>query len=216
MSGYTLKEGFADTYDGWQDVLAQIMAVTSYKTFFQVTSPHSPVVVKNDPSYAPSNDRNQCHMNCKIAEESGLGKHISGWYLMCEYIFNEFPTGMCRLVHHSNILLPDGTFINPTDDQNSYHIFIRDDRRVYNFRDDVGYNDRMVLGDEFMKGQNTREPVPRNKVLYSANEYYDRDLKFEKFKRYATKEEAYAQVPQSLSEQDKIKWLTLKTNAHAG
>ncbi|MEK8123181.1 hypothetical protein WOB59_08945 [Methylocystis sp. IM4] len=132
---------------------------------------------------------------------------------MCEYIFEEIPAGMCRLVHHSNILLPNGTLINPTYDPCSHHIFFRDDRRAFSFRDGIGYNDRMVLGDEFLKGQKTREPVPRNKVLYSANEYYDRDLRFEKFRMYETKEEAYAQVPQSLSEEDKIKWLTLKTNA---
>lgn len=217
MSGFTLKDNLLGSIDEWNKTLSLILTVPSYKRFFSVTSPYSPIVVPNNSSIAPNNDRNQCHANCKEGEEQGLGKHISGWYLMCEHIFNEVSPGMCRLIHHSNLLLNDGTYVNPTYDNGyNYHIFIRDDKRIFNFDESVGYNDRLMLGDDFLRGKQTSKPIPRNKVLYANKDEFDRDLRFEKFKIYETKEEAYSQVPKSLNQQEQIKWLTLKTNAYIG
>ena len=166
MSDFTFADGFTDDLGSWTRALEQTLAVPSYKQFIEVTSGHSPVVVANNPNLTKTNDRNQCHENCRLAELEGLGKRISGWYFMNEFIYKEFGTGMMKLVHHSNLLLPDGTYINPTLDENrTHHIFLRDDKRHFDFDKSIGYNDRMVFGDNFMVGREHIKAVPRNKVL---------------------------------------------------
>ena len=101
---------------------------------------------------------------------------------MNEFIYKEFSSGMMRLVHHSNLLLPDGTLMNPTNDENrTHHIFLRDDKRHFDFEKLMGYNDRMVFGDSFMVGREHIKAVPRNKVLFASDGEYDIDLYYERF-----------------------------------
>lgn len=215
MAGFTLKDEVQDNLIGWQNVLTKILSITSYKKFFEVTSSYPPIVVVNNPTFTKSNDRNQCHLNCREAEESGTGIKVSGWYVLCDLIYKEFAVGMCRLVHHSNLLLNDGTYVNPTNNEDrTHHIFIRDDFRHFNFSENIGYNDRMIFGDDFMKGKQTTKAVPRNKVHFACNQYYDRDLTFEKFKKCSSKYEAISLAPKNLTNEQRAKWLTLKTNVN--
>jgi hypothetical protein len=208
---FTLR--FNDNIDNWNAALEQIMAVPSYKKFFEITSPHKPVVVSNTSCAGVPNTLGYCHLNCHKAELEGIGTHVSGWYVMCEFLHNEIPTGMCRLIHHSNILLSDGTLINPTVDYGrSHHIFLRDDERVFDLQNNVGYNDRMVFGDAFLRGHHTSRPVPRNKVLYTARGHFDRDPIFEKFTFYYTPKDLWAAVPKCLHPSKVGSWIALKTN----
>ena len=212
MSGFTINSSFVDTKEGWESALAQLLSVPSYKKFFEVTSKHTPVVVKNNPSFAHSSDRGNCHLNCKLAEEQGFGKRVSGWYVMCEHLYEEMPVGNCRLIHHSNILLPDGTLINPTDDEGKgFHVFIQDESRQYDFEADVGYNDRMIFGDEFLKDHPNSRSIPRNKVYFASADQYDRNMIYERFKRYTSKSELFNALPKTVSREEQMKWMALKT-----
>ena len=208
---FTLR--FDDNIDNWNAALEEIMLVPSYRKFFATTSPHKPVVVSNTPCGNVPNTFGMCHLNCHHAELAGIGTRVSGWYVMCEFLHNEIPTGMCRLIHHSNILLSDGTLVNPTVDYGrSHHVFIRDDERAFDLLNKVGYNDRMVFGDAFLRGHRTSRPVPRNKVLYAAREYWERDVFFEKFKFHYTREDLWATVPKCLHPSKVATWIALKTN----
>jgi hypothetical protein len=217
MSDYTFADGFTNDFDGWSKAVEKTMAVPSYKRFLEVTSSYSLMVVENNPNLTKVNDRNQCHENCRLAELEGIGKRISGWFVMNEFIYKEYGTGMMRLVHHSNLLLPDGTYINPTLDLNrTHHIFLRDDKRHFDFEKLIGYNDRMVFGDSFMVGRDHFRAVPRNKVLFAAEEEYDRDLYYEKFRVHKTPEEVFNEMPKGLTNEQKQRWLKLKSSARFG
>ena len=217
MSGFTFAEGFTNDFDGWKEAMEKTIAVPSYKRFLEVASNYNPIVVVNNPNLTKVNDRNQCHENCRLAELEGVGKRVSGWYVMNEFIYTEYTSGMMRLVHHSNLLLSDGTYINPTSDEDrTHHIFIRDDKRHFDFENSIGYNDRMVFGDSFMVGRDHIRAVPRNKVLFAADEEYDRDLYYEKFRVHKTPEEVFNEMPKGLTNEQKQRWLKLKSSARLG
>jgi hypothetical protein len=217
MSGFTFSEGFSNDFAGWKEAMEKTIAVPSYKRFLEVTSNYNPIVVANNPHLTKVNDRNQCHENCRLAELEGVGKRVSGWYVMNEFIYSEYTSGMMRLVHHSNLLLSDGTYINPTSDEDrTHHIFIRDDKRHFDFENSIGYNDRMVFGDSFMVGRDHIRAVPRNKVLFAADEEYDRDLYYEKFRVHKTPEEVFNEMPKGLTNEQKQRWLKLKSSARFG
>jgi len=214
MSGFTFADNFTNNLAGWTKAMEQTIAVPSYKRFLEVTSSFDLVVVPNNPNLTKTNDRNQCHENCRLAELDGVGKRVSGWYLMNEFIYSEYASGMLRLVHHSNLLLPDDSYINPTSDENnSHHIFLRDDKRHFDFDKNIGYNDRMVFGDSFMAGRDTRKTVPRNKVLYACEGEYDRDLMYEKFTVHTSLESVIKDMPKRLTDEQRQHWITLKSSA---
>ena len=205
---------FENNLGGWNKALDQTLAVQSYKKFLQETSPFEPVVVENNPNLTESNSRNQCHENCRIAESNGLGKKVSGWKIANEFIYADLVVGMMRITHHSNLILPDGTLINPTrDDIRSHHLFLRDDNRYFDFDKRIGYNDRMVFGDAFLVGRDGQRAIPRNKVFFVSGSEFDRDLIYEKFKVYLTQEEVFADMPRNLSKAEQVKWMTLKSTA---
>jgi hypothetical protein len=209
MSGLNLANGVVNNYNGWNEVLKRTLDVASYKKFFEVTSHYDGLVVKNDDTFYKLNKRGNCHENCRQAEADGLGLRVSGWYVMNEFTHEGFADGMCRLTHHSNLMLADGSLLNITsDDDTNYHIFIQDDLRDFDFYNRIGYNDRMVFGDSFLVGRS----VPRNKVHFASEDQLSRDIYFEKFKIYKSDEKESIQVPSNLSYQEQIKWLTLKTN----
>jgi hypothetical protein len=211
MSELKISSDVKNNAHGWADVLNKTLEVASYKKFIEVTSKHAPIVVKNDSTFYKINKKGNCHINCNIAEEKGLGKRVSGWYLMNEFTHEGFIDGMCRLVHHSNLMLADGTLINITSGgEGKFHIFIQDDYRDFDLINKVGFNDRMVFGDSFLVGRN----VPRNKTHYAAQDQFDRDVFFEKFKIHSSKEEALKSIPQNLSYHEQVKWVTLKTTCH--
>lgn len=214
MSEFTFIDGFTNDLAGWTKAMNETIAVPSYKRFLEVTSNSSLIVVANDPSLTKSNDRNQCHENCRLAELQGIGKRISGWYVMNEFIYSEFTSGMMKLVHHSNLMLPNGTYVNPTSDGiKSHHIFLRDDERDFDFEKLVGYNDRMVFGDSFMVGRDHIRAVPRNKVLFSSEHEYDRDKYYEKFTVHTSPEAVLAEMPKGLSPEEQQRWMILKSSA---
>ena len=211
MSGLNLAIGVVNNYNGWNEVLKKTLDVASYKKFFEVTSQHTPLVVKNDDTFYKLNKRGNCHENCRQAEADGLGLRVSGWYVMNEFTHEGFADGMCRLMHHSNLMLADGSLLNITsDNEASFHIFIQDDLRDFDFDNRIGYNDRMVFGDSFLVGRS----VPRNKVHFAAKSELSRDIYFEKFKIFKADERESIQIPSNLSYQEQIKWLTLKTNCY--
>jgi hypothetical protein len=214
MAEFTYIEGFTNDLDGWTKAMEKTIAIPSYKRFLEVTSKSSLLVVANDPNLTKSNDRNQCHENCRLAEVQGIGKRVSGWYVINEFIYSEYGSGVMRLVHHSNLLLPNGTYINPTNvGKNSHHIFLRDDERHFNFEKLVGYNDRMVFGDSFMVGRDHIRAVPRNKVLYSSEHEYDRDKYFEKFTVHTSPESVMKDMPKGISLKEQERWMILKSSA---
>ena len=140
-----------------------------------------------------------------------MGLRVSGWYVMNEFTHDSFADGMCRLMHHSNLMLADGSILNITKDEYAkYHIFIQDDLRDFDFDNRIGYNDRMVFGDSFLVGRS----VPRNKVHFGAKGELSRDIYFEKFKIYTADEKNSITIPTNLSYQEQIKWITLKTNCY--
>ena len=214
MSGYTFVHGFTNDFDSWSQVIQKTLAVPSYKRFIEVTSKHNLQVVANNPDLLPTSDRNQCHENCRLAEIDGVGKSVSGWYLLNEFIFSEIPAGNLRLVHHSNLILPDQTYINPTNDENrTHHIFLRDDERKFDFDRNIGYNDRMVFGDSFMIGRENFKAVPRNKVLFASDSEFDRDIYYEKFKVFESRDSLMESLPKGLTKAQQEKWFTLKSTA---
>ena len=214
MSGYTFADGFKNDLDSWTLALEKTMAIPSYKRFLEVTSKHQLQIVVNNPNLVQSNDRNQCHENCRLAELDGVGIKVSGWYLLNEFIYSDFSAGMLRLIHHSNLLLPDGSYINPTNDEDrTHHIFLRDDNRHFDFGKNIGYNDRMVLGDSFMFGRSNVKSIPRNKVLFASDVEYERDLYYEKFKVHKSVEEVMAEMPKGLTKEQQEKWMVLKSSA---
>ena len=214
MSGYTFAAGFKNDLDSWKLAIEKTIAVPSYKRFLEVTSEYKLQIVVNNPRLISTNDRNQCHENCRLAELNGVGKKVSGWYLLNEFIFSEFSTGMLRLIHHCNLMLPDGSFINPTNDENrTHHIFLRDDKRHFDFDKNIGYNDRMVLGDSFMIGRENIKSIPRNKVLFASDSEFERDLYYEKFTVHESVEAVMADMPKGLTKELQEKWMVLKSSA---
>jgi hypothetical protein len=211
MSGLNLANAVVNNYNGWFEVLQKTLDVASYKKFFEVTSHYNALLVKNDDTFYKLNKRGNCHENCRQAEADGLGLRVSGWYVMNEFTHDGFADGMCRLVHHSNLMLADGSLLNITSDNDaSFHIFIQDDVRDFDFDNRIGYNDRMVFGDSFLVGRS----VPRNKVHFAAKGELSRDIYFEKFKIYTADEKILITIPTNLSYQEQIKWITLKTNCY--
>lgn len=214
MATLNFINDFENTFKAWSDALEKTLSVPSYKKFLHITSHYEPIVVENNPNLIESNSRNQCHENCRIAELNGQGKKVSGWQIKNEFIYSDFPVGMLRIVHHSNLLLPDGTVINPTKDgDRSHHLFLRDDNRHFDFDKMIGYNDRMVFGDAFLIGRDSQRAVPRNKVFFASGSEFERDLIYEKFKVHLTKEEVFADMPKNLSKAEQVKWMTLKSTA---
>jgi hypothetical protein len=210
MSGFTFVDGFTNDIAGWTKAMKQTIAVPSYKRFLEITSDYQLIVVANNPNLTKTNDRNQCHENCRLAELDGAGKSTSGWYLMNEFIYSEYESGELRLVHHSNLLLADGTYVNPTSNENhTHHIFLRDDKRHFDFDKNIGYNDRMVFGDKFMLGRDKYKAVPRNKVLFSSESEYDRDLTYEKFTVHTSPEAVFADIPKGLTREQRQRWMIL-------
>jgi hypothetical protein len=204
-----IAKGVINDSNGWNDALQKTLKVSSYKKFFEVTSPNKALIVKNDSNFYKLNKRGDCHENCRQAEADGLGLRVSGWYVMNEFTHDGFADGMCRLMHHSNLMLVDGSLLNITsDDDANFHIFIQDEARDFDFDNRIGYNDRMVFGDSFLVGR----AVPRNKVHFAAKGEFSRDIYFEKFKIFKSDESESIQVPSNLSYEEQIKWLTLKTN----
>ncbi len=209
MSKLKLANSVINNQKGWNEILEKTLDVASYKKFFEVTSHHDPLVVKNDNTFYKLNKIGNCHENCRQAEADGLGLRVSGWYLMNEFTHEGFTDGMCRLMHHSNLMFADGSLLNITkDDYAKYHIFIQDEARDFDFDNRIGYNDRMVFGDSFRVGRS----IPRNKVHFASKGELSRDIYFEKFKIFKSDETESIQVPSNLSYQEQIKWLTLKTN----
>jgi len=214
MAGFTYIEGFANDLDGWTMAMEKTDSVPSYRRFLEVTSNFKFVVVANDPTLTKSSNKNQCHENCRLAELQGIGKRVSGWQIFNEFIFSDFASGMMRLVHHSNLMLPNGTYINPTNDRaNSHHIFLRDDERHFDFINLIGFNDRMVFGDSFMTGRDNYRAVPRNKVLFASDDVFDRDLIYEKFKVHKSETEVFADMPRGLNNEQQKRWMILKSTA---
>lgn len=211
MSNFTLANNISDQLESWDDALKNTLKIPSFKKFLEVTSKHKPVVVINNPKISKFNERNRCHENCRLAELEGLGTRVSGWYIMSKIVYSEYPVGMLRLIHHSNLLLPDGTLVNTTDDEGrAFHLFLKDENRDFDFDKSIGFNDRMVLGDDFLAKSKTMKSVPRNKVLFASESEFDRDLIFEKFTRYKSSEEIFSALPKGLTPKEKQKWLTLK------
>ena len=206
-----IAKNVVNTFEGWSEALEKMLKVQSYKKFFAVTSKFEPIVVENDSTLFEKNKEGFCHLNCKDAENEGLGKRVSGWYVMNEFTHEVFNSGLCKLVHHSNLLLANGKIVNPTvcGDEVA-HIFIQDDERDFDFENKIGFNDRMIFGDSFLVGNS----VPRNKVHFSALSEFSRDVYFEKFKIYASGEDAMKVIPKNISYQEQVKWMTLKTTCH--
>ena len=214
MFGCTFVAGFENDFHSWVQVIEKTLAVPSYKRFLDVTSKYELQVVPNNQNLLPVNDRNQCHENCRLSEVNGVGKRISGWYLLNDFIFFEIPIGTMRLTHHSNLLFSDGSLINPTiDDNRTHHIFLRDDDRHFDFTKNTGYNDRMVFGDSFMIGPENIKAIPRNKVLFASGSEFDQDVFYEKFTVYETSDAVMLAMPKGLTKAQQEKWMTLKTTA---
>jgi len=210
---YSFINGFSDDISDWSNALEQVCSNSSFKRFLQVTSKSRLLVVPNRPDLTLTNDRQQCHENCRLAQEDGLGLLVSGWYLLTGYVFDDLPGGYLRLIHHSNLILKDGSIVNISNDEGSkYHLFLPDDQRQFDFENCFGYNDRMIFGDEFIVGRDYIRAVPRNKVLYAVNEEYDRDARYEKFRIYRSENEMFADIPRGLSSSDMKRWITFKTN----
>lgn len=209
---YTTKGFDCSSREGWDRIKQEILAAPSYQRFLSVTSNQDLAVVENRADFSELNQENNCHENCQRLEELGMGTAVSGWYVLCDTIFNEVPTGVCRLVHHCNLQLLDGALVNPTiDNMNSpFHLFLRDDKRGYDLDQEIGYNDRMMFSDTYEPEPYSTKSVPRNKVLYARDEYFSRDLAYERFKVYKTLGELAAAVPKSLSQADRKLWMALK------
>jgi hypothetical protein len=102
--------------------------------------------------------------------------------------------------------------INPTDDEGKgFHVFIQDENRQYDFGADVGYNDRMIFGDDFLKDHPNSRSIPRNKVHFASADQYDRNMIYERFKRYTSKSELFNDLPKTASREEQMKWMALKT-----
>ncbi len=209
---YTENNFDSSSPAAWESVKQQILEVPSYKKFLSVTSDQDLSIVANKSDFSGFNKKNNCHENCQRLEELGMGTAVSGWYVLCDIIFYEVPPGLFRLVHHCNLRLSDGTLINPTIDNINvpFHLFLRDDKRRYDLDQEIGYNDRMMFSDAYEPEPGITKSVPRNKVLYARDEYFSRDLTYERFKVYKTLGELAAAVPKSLDYQDRVLWRALK------
>lgn len=214
MFKFTLIDKISNDEQTWINAISSITSVPSYEKFLRITSERSLVVVKNNQNFAEDNTRNQCHENCRKAEIEGKGKRVPGWIVLSEFTYKECAAGILRLVHHSNMQLDDGSYVNPTNNfRNLHHIFLPDEKRDYDFDKCMGYNDRMVFSDNFMVGRDFYKAVPRNRVLFTADDEFHRDLYYEKFTVHKSPEEVMADMPKGLSAEQEKKWITLKSTA---
>ena len=92
-----IAKNVVNTFEGWAEVLEKMLKVQSYKKFFDVTSKFAPIIVENDSTLFEKNIEGFCHLNCKDAENEGLGKRVSGWYVMNEFMFKN---ARYRAVHY--------------------------------------------------------------------------------------------------------------------
>jgi hypothetical protein len=210
MDKWILKKNLTKEIETWKLMLEQMLRIESYKTFFSITSIHKPIIVENKLIERLDNYKNDCHANVRSAANKGEGEMLSGWIVINEFIFENCPIGLCRLIHHCNLKLKNEKILNITRDnfETPFHIFIRDDRRKFNFDKNEGYNDRQIFADHLIH-KNTN--LPRNKVFFCAENYFDRDLYFEKFTIHKNKEELFELIPSNLKDEDRLKWMTLKS-----
>jgi|688.fasta_scaffold491489_2 hypothetical protein len=210
MEKWILKKNLTKEIKFWHLMLEEMLKVESYKTFFSITSTHEPIVVENKLIEGLNSDKDDCHGNVKSAVDKMKGEMLSGWIVINEFIFENCPVGICRLVHHCNLKLKNEKILNITKDnyETPFHIFIRDDKRKFNFDKNEGYNDRMIFADH-LKHENKN--IPRNKVFFCAEDYFDRDLYFEKFTIHKNKEELSKLIPHNLNDKDRLKWIMLKS-----
>ena len=202
-----------DNLEGWNEALAKIMAIPSYRKFFEITSPFPAVIVKNFPDLKNASKEERRAANREFAAMHMQGYYIDGWQVVCDYTHHELVKNVCRLIHHRNILMPNGDIVNSDDDNGrSHHIFIRDEKRLFDHHYKIGYNIRLLFGDDFQREQGDDIVVTRNKVYFSSGPFIDSDPKFEKFKVYPNFEFANMAMPRNLSEQEQAKWMAMKTN----
>jgi len=210
-SGFQLIDDLTKDITTWERVLEKMLAVPSYKKFFEVTSPYKPVVVRNNSSITPFNQNLNCHFNVKNAVENGLGEHVFGWEICNEFVFKQMPRGLCQLVSHSNLLDINGELFNITQKEFPFSFFLRDDSRKYDFTNRIGYNNRLIYGDDFKPNGPSRN-IPRNKLFYESQGEIDRNMFFEKFQEPEENslESIQKLIPKNLSAQEKLKWISLK------
>lgn len=194
---YTLR--FDDNVTNWNNALKQIMAVPGYRKFFELTSPHEPMLVHNMTDIPNPTSPVECHKRSEYAVENYSGMRISGWYVICNQLFNEVPAGVCHLVNHSNVLFDEEKlFVNPVGDFGRLaHIFIPDGERAYDVTTEVGYNDRLYftddyLGDDDLYGEHS---VVRNSVYFKRNSYIDNHPDAEKYATFYSMNDLLASIP---------------------
>ncbi len=210
MTKWILKNNLTKEIETWKLMLEQMLKIESYKTFFSITSIHNPIIVENKLIEGLDSYKNDCHENVRLAASKDEGEMLSGWIVINEFIFENCPVGICRLAHHCNLKLKTEKILNITKDnyETPFHIFIRDDKRKYNFDKNEGYNDRQIFADH---SKHKDENIPRNEVFFCSEDYFDRDLYFEKFTGNMNIKELLKLVPKNLKDEDKLKWMMLKT-----
>lgn len=72
------------------------------QNFFSITSIHKPIIVENKLIEGLDNYKDDCHGNVRSAANKGEGEMLSGWIVINEFIFENCPIGLCRLLHHCN------------------------------------------------------------------------------------------------------------------
>ena len=211
---------FPDTLDGWNQQMQSLNANPHIRNYLKAMSKNDLVVVRNrKKGITGRQPANQCHENvAKLVKRIG-GKAIFGWYVY-PYTANDTAEfdGMIISNFHCNWLTPENELVNVTSEDCSYHIFLADSHRKYDFDTNTSYNNRVIYLDTYNPPFTSYNPS-RNVTYFVAGQYSSRDRLFEKYTMPKTVARAVDSIPEymkrvingktQLTEEGK-KWMSLR------
>ena len=98
---------------------------------------------------------------------------------------------------HCNWLTPEGNVVNATPMKHSFHIFLPDPKRKYDFDTNTSYNNRTIYLDSYAPLSIERNPA-RNVTYFTAGPYSSRDKIFERYSIPNSASEALQSLPGSM------------------
>lgn len=187
---------FADTVEGWQSQINYFTTNTYINAYIKAISKEELQIVPNQKhGLTGVYKKSMCHANVEdIIKEKG-GTPVYGWvvnpYLA---VANDGYDGIITSMFHCNWLSPEGELINITPMQGSYHVFLPDRLRKWDFETNSGYNNRTIYLDHYSPPKTAFNPS-RNCTYFTAGQYASRDKLFEKFSIPNNIQEAFAALP---------------------
>jgi hypothetical protein len=217
---------FEDTHDGWEKQLNSLKQNRGIMAFLDAISREPLLVVANDrENVAADAKAGNCHINVAKRIATTGGTQSFGWYIQFDKMHQATELdGIITACYHSNWITPNGSMVNITPDEHSFHLFLPDAKRSVDVSKGVFFNNRMAFLNEFKCSPGMKQP-PRNVTLFTNRGHYSRDKCFERYEIVATSEEALHRVPEHMKitrngrarlTEDGEQYVTLKFNASLG